>query len=72
MKPVTPTGVTGDSGEQFLTVRELADVLGLGPRGVRDYVARGELNGRLIGGRWGFGRKDIEEFLAMPPRWELR
>ena len=72
MKPVTPTAVTGDSGEQFLTVRELADVLGLGPRGVRDYVARGELSGRFIRGQWRFGRKDIEEFLATPPKWEFR
>ena len=72
MKPVTfPPAVTGDSGE-LLTVREVADVLGLGPRAVRDYVDRGELNGRLIRGRWRFGRKDIEEFLAMPPKWELR
>jgi excisionase family DNA binding protein len=55
-----------------VTVRELADVLGLGPRTVRDYIARGELSGRLIRGRWRFGRKDIEEFLAMPPKWELR
>jgi len=44
MKPVTfPPAVTGDSGEQLLTVREVADVLGLGPRTVRDYVARGEV-----------------------------
>ncbi len=73
MKPVTcPPAVTGDSGEQLLSVRGVADVLGLGPRAVRDYVARGELNGRLIRGRWRFGRKDIEQFLAMPPTWELR
>ena len=73
MKPVTcPPAVTGDSGEQLLTVREVADVLGLGPRAVRDYVARGELSGGLIRGRWRFGRKDIEEFLALPPKWELR
>jgi len=58
--------------QQLFTVRELADALGLGPRAVRDYVARGELNGRLIRGRWRFERKDIEEFLAMPPQWELR
>jgi excisionase family DNA binding protein len=46
MKPVTfPPAVTGDSGERLLTVREVADVLGLGPRTVRDYVARGELSG---------------------------
>ncbi len=76
MKPVTfppaVTGDSGDSGEQLLTVREVAGALGLGPRAVRDYVARGELNGRLIRGRWRFGREDIEEFLAMPPKWELR
>ena len=70
--PRLPTAVTGDSGEQFLMVRELADVLGLGPRGVRDYVARGELSGQFIRGQWRFGRKDIEDFLAMPPKWEIR
>jgi excisionase family DNA binding protein len=61
-----------NSTQQLFTVRELADALGLGPRAVRDYIARGELSGRLIRGRWRFGRKDIEEFLAMPPEWELR
>ena len=70
MKPMT--SVTGDSGEQFLTVKELAEALGLGPRTVRDYVARGELSGRFIRGQWRFGRKDIEDFLAVPPKWELR
>ena len=53
MKPVTcPPAVTGDSGEQLLSVREVVDALGLGPRVVRDYVARGELSGRLIRGWW--------------------
>jgi hypothetical protein len=51
MKPVTfPPAVTGDSGEQLLTVREVADVLGLGPRTVRDYVARGDAD--LLGMPW--------------------
>jgi excisionase family DNA binding protein len=55
-----------------LTVREAAELLGLRPRTVREYLHRGELSGRLIRKRWRFRRNDLAEFLARPPEWELR
>lgn len=41
-------------GECLLTLREAAEVLRLSPRTVREYVQRGEIEGRIIGGRWRF------------------
>ena len=66
----------GDSGrpptERLFTVSEAAQILGLRPRAVREYVHRGELRGRLIRKRWRFRRNDLAEFLERPPEWELR
>ncbi len=73
MKSVTfAPAVTGDSDEQLLTISEVAAVLGLGPKTVREYLARGELNGQFIRGRWRFRRRDLDEFLATPSNWEIR
>jgi excisionase family DNA binding protein len=49
-------------GERLLTIREAAEVLRLQPRTVREYVRRGELEGRIIGGRWRCRRKDLDAF----------
>ena len=38
-------------GDRLLTLREAADVLRLSTRTVREYVQRGEIEGRIIGGR---------------------
>lgn len=58
-------------GERLLTIREAAEVLRLHPRTVREYVRRGELEGRLIGRRWRFRRKDLDAFYEnAPARWE--
>jgi excisionase family DNA binding protein len=58
--------------ECFLTIAEVAEILRLHPRTVREYVRRGELQGRLIGGRWRFRRKDVDAFFdAAPSRWEF-
>jgi excisionase family DNA binding protein len=48
--------------ERLLTLKEAATVLRLHPRTVREYVRRGELEGRVIGGRWKFRRKDLDAF----------
>ena len=45
-------------GERLLTLREAAEVLRLNPRTVRAYVRRGEIEARIIGGRWRFRRAD--------------
>lgn len=58
-------------GECLLTIREAAEVLRLHARTVREYVRRGELEGRVIGGRWRFRRKDLDAFYENAPRvWD--
>ena len=59
-------------GDRLLTLREAADVLRLSTRTVREYVSRGEIEGRIIGGRWRFRRADIDAFFANAPRsWDF-
>ena len=59
-------------GDKLLTIREAAEVLRLHPRTVREYVRRGELEGRVIGGRWRFRRKDLDSFFENAPRnWDF-
>lgn len=58
--------------ECLLTLKEAAGVLRLSPRTVREYVRRGELEGRIIGGRWRFRRKDLDRFYENAPRsWDF-
>jgi|HubBroStandDraft_6_1064221.scaffolds.fasta_scaffold49938_4 excisionase family DNA binding protein len=58
-------------GERLPKLREAAEVLRLNPRTVREYVQRGEIEGRIIGGRWKFRRADLDAFLANAPRnWD--
>jgi excisionase family DNA binding protein len=62
-------------GDRLLTLREAAEVLHLNPRTVRDYVSRGEIEGRIIGGRWRFRRADLDAFFENAPSqsaWECR
>ena len=59
-------------GDRLLTLREAAEVLRLNPRTVRDYVQRGEIEGRIIGGRRRFRRADLDAFFANAPRsWDF-
>ncbi len=59
-------------GDRLLTLREAAEVLRLSPRTVREYVSRGEIEGRIIGGRWRFRRADLDAFFQNAPReWEF-
>ena len=58
--------------ERLLTLREAADVLRLSTRTIREYVQRGEIEGRIIGGRWRFRRADLDAFFANAPRnWDF-
>jgi excisionase family DNA binding protein len=60
-------------GEHLLTLREAATVLRLNPRTVRSYVQRGEIEARIIGGRWRFRRGDLDAFFESAPRhWDFR
>jgi excisionase family DNA binding protein len=59
-------------GDRLLTLREAADVLRLSTRTVREYLQRGEIEGRIIGGRWRFRRADLDSFFANAPReWDF-
>jgi excisionase family DNA binding protein len=59
-------------GDRLLTLREAADVLRLSTRTMRDYVQRGEIEGRIIGGRWRFRRADLDAFFANAPHnWDF-
>ncbi len=59
-------------GDRLLTLREAADVLRLSTRTMREYLQRGEIEGRLIGGRWRFRRADLDAFFANAPRnWDF-
>jgi excisionase family DNA binding protein len=59
-------------GDRLLTLRETAEVLRLGTRTVREYVQRGEIEGRIIGRRWRFRRADLDAFFAKARRnWDF-
>ena len=59
-------------GDRLLTLREAAEVLRLNPRTVREYVNRGEIEGRIIGGRWRFRRADLDAFFEnAPSEWDF-
>jgi excisionase family DNA binding protein len=59
-------------GDKLLTLEEVAQILRLNARTVREYVQRGEIEGRLIGGRWRFRRADLDIFFEEAPRdWEF-
>lgn len=59
-------------GDRLLTLREAAEVLHLSARTVREYVHRGEIEGRIIGGRWRLRRADLDAFFANAPReWDF-
>ena len=52
---------------QLLTLKEAAGMLRLSTRTVREYVQRGEIKGRIIGGRWRFRRADLDAFFENAP-----
>jgi excisionase family DNA binding protein len=59
-------------GDRLLTLREAAEVLRLNPRTVRQYVNRGEIEGRIIGKRWRFRRADLDAFFEnAPSEWDF-
>jgi len=59
-------------GERLLKLGEVAEVLRLHPRTVREYVRRGEIEGRIIGGRYRFRRCDLDAFFEnAPSEWDF-
>ena len=66
------TGPAATIGEHLLTLKEAAEVLRLSTRTVREYIQRGEIEGRIIGGRWRFRRADLDAFFAKAGRsWDF-
>jgi excisionase family DNA binding protein len=60
-------------GERLLTLREAAGILRMNPRTLRAYLRRGEIEGRIIGGKWRFRRIDLDRFYEDAPRsWDFR
>jgi len=59
-------------GEKLLTLKEAAQVLRLSARTVREYVRRGDIEGRIIGGRYRFRQADLDAFFEKAPRnWDF-
>ena len=59
-------------GDHLLTIAEAAEILRLHPRTLREYLRRGELRGRIVGGRWRFRRADLEAFVENAPSdWDF-
>ena len=60
-------------GEKLLTLREAAGVLRMNPRTLRAYMRRGEIEGRVIGGKYRFRTIDLDRFFEDAPRnWDLK
>jgi excisionase family DNA binding protein len=59
-------------GDRLLTIAEAAEVLRLSTRTVREYLKRGEIQGKLIGNRWRFRRADLDAFFEnAPSNWDF-
>ena len=60
-------------GERLLTLREAAGVLRMNPRTLRAYLRRGEIEGRVIGGKYRFRQIDLDRFFEDAPRsWDFK
>ena len=60
-------------GERLLTLREAAGILRMNPRTLRAYLRRGEIEGRVIGGKYRFRRIDLDHFFEDAARtWDFK
>ena len=50
-------------GEEFFTIEETGKILGLSKVAIRDMLKRKRIEGRKIGTRWYFTKKDMKAFL---------
>ena len=59
-------------GDRLLTLGEASEVLRLSARTLREYAQRGEIEARIIGGRWRFRRADLDAFFENAARnWDF-
>jgi excisionase family DNA binding protein len=60
-------------GEKLLTLRDAAGVLRMNPRTLRAYLRRGEIEGRVTGGKYRFRRIALDRFFEDAPRqWDFK
>ncbi len=68
-----PTVTPPPIGEKLLTLREAAAVLRMNPRTLRAYLRCGEIEGRVIGGKYRFRKIDLDRFFEDAPRnWDFK
>jgi excisionase family DNA binding protein len=58
------TGQTNGSDEQFFSIAQIADRLGLSEKSVRRKIAKGELSARRIGKLLRIGERDLAAYLV--------
>jgi excisionase family DNA binding protein len=67
-----PKDAVAPIGDRLLTLSEAAEVLRLNARTVREYIKRGDLNGKIVGKRWRFRRADLDAFFEnAPSEWDF-
>jgi len=58
--------LTVPNERQFVTTAEIAVALGITDKNVRELIAKGQLQGKRIGGRWRMHRDDFARLIAPP------
>ena len=54
--------------DRLLTIEEVADVLGLSPKTIRDWLRTGRLPGAKLGNVWRIRPEALQEFIAKAER----
>ncbi|MDY4307571.1 helix-turn-helix domain-containing protein [Enterococcus mundtii] len=49
--------------KNYYSVNEVAEILGVTTRSVRNYLREGKLQGIKVGGKWKFSEENLSEFL---------
>lgn len=49
--------------QEYYSSEELAEMLGITTRTIRNYLKNGKIKGYKIGGKWRFSKNNIEEFI---------
>lgn len=52
-----------NSEQKYYTGKEVAEMLGVTTRTIRNYLKEGKLKGTKFGGRWNFTQADIDDYI---------
>jgi excisionase family DNA binding protein len=52
--------------KELLTVKECAEIIGVGKRRVLQYIHEDRLKANKMGGMWFISRDDLDEFMEVP------